>query len=199
VHDLSRCGYTDDGHAPSSQGAPGRLPGRPAACRSRPHIYSFLLVRVPRPGAEGLLAFGIGSEAGPTRASGPTRCRCRVLAVRGVDSLDGPLPGLPAGISAWSGNGMTGNGGPCVDTRGRVRACLLRRRVPNESSTADGRDGQAWVAFEYEGRSLEPEHGGPARLPVPHPYFWRMPSGVRGLRLLNEDEPGCREDGGYDN
>ena len=49
MHDLSRCGYTDDGHAPSSQGAPGRLPGRPAACRSRPHIYSFLLVRVPRP------------------------------------------------------------------------------------------------------------------------------------------------------
>jgi len=138
VHDLSRCGYTDDGHAPSSQGAPGRLPGRPAACRSRSHIYSFLLVRVPRPGAEGLLAFGIGSEAGPTRASDPTRCRCRVLAVRGVDSFDGPLPGLPAGISAWSGNGMTGNGGPCVDTRGRVRACLLRRRVPNESSTTEG-------------------------------------------------------------
>jgi hypothetical protein len=49
VHDLSRCGYTDDGHAPSSQAAPGRLPGKPAACRSRPHIYSFLLVRVPRP------------------------------------------------------------------------------------------------------------------------------------------------------
>jgi hypothetical protein len=49
VRDLSRCGYTDDGHAPSSQAAPGRLPGRPAACRSRPHIYSFLLVRVPRP------------------------------------------------------------------------------------------------------------------------------------------------------
>ena len=48
MHDLSRCGYTDDGHAPSSQGAPGRLPGRPAACRPKPHIYSFLLVRVPR-------------------------------------------------------------------------------------------------------------------------------------------------------
>jgi hypothetical protein len=49
VHDLSRCGYTDDGHAPSSQAAPGRLPGRPTACQSRPHIYSFLLVRIPRP------------------------------------------------------------------------------------------------------------------------------------------------------
>src|SRR5262249_38967982 len=130
------------------------------------------------PRAEGVLAFGIGSEAGPTRASVPTRCQCRALAVCGVDSLDGPPPGLPAGISAWSGNGMTGNGGPCVDTRRRVRACLLGRRVPSESSTADGRDGQARVALGYEGRCLEPERGGPARLP--HPYFWRMPSGVRG-------------------
>src|SRR5215467_12077177 len=54
------------------------------------------------------------------------------LAVCRAGSLDGPPPGLPAGISARSGNGMTGNGGPCVDTRRRVRACLLGRRVPNE-------------------------------------------------------------------
>jgi DMSO/TMAO reductase YedYZ molybdopterin-dependent catalytic subunit len=32
-------------------------------------------------------------------------------------------------------------------------------------------DGQAWVAYEYEGEELAPEHGGPARLLVPHLYF----------------------------
>src|SRR5215468_11877421 len=97
-----------------------------------PHIYFFPSGENIPPRAEGVLAFGIGSEAGRTRASDPTRFRCRALAVCGVDSLDGPPPGLAAGISAWSGNGMTGNGGPCVDNRRRVWACLLGRRVPNE-------------------------------------------------------------------
>ena len=31
--------------------------------------------------------------------------------------------------------------------------------------------GKAWVAFEYDSQPLEPEHGGPARLLVPHLYF----------------------------
>jgi DMSO/TMAO reductase YedYZ molybdopterin-dependent catalytic subunit len=34
-------------------------------------------------------------------------------------------------------------------------------------------DGKAWVAFAYAGKPLEPEHGGPARLLVPHLYFWK--------------------------
>jgi hypothetical protein len=34
-------------------------------------------------------------------------------------------------------------------------------------------DGKAWVAFEYDGEQLVPEHGGPARLLVPHLYFWK--------------------------
>ena len=32
-------------------------------------------------------------------------------------------------------------------------------------------DGKAWVAFEYEGEPLEPEHGGPARMLVPAPLL----------------------------
>jgi DMSO/TMAO reductase YedYZ molybdopterin-dependent catalytic subunit len=64
---------------------------------------------------------------------------------------------------------------------------------------ADVLDGQAWVAFEYEGRSLEPEHGGPARLLVPHLYFWKSAKWVRGLRLLDDDEPGFWETLGYHN
>ncbi|MDQ3894569.1 MAG: sulfite oxidase-like oxidoreductase [Actinomycetota bacterium] len=58
-------------------------------------------------------------------------------------------------------------------------------------------DGKAWVAFAYGGEPLEPEHGGPARLLVPHLYFWKSAKWVRGLRLMDEDEPGFWEALGY--
>jgi DMSO/TMAO reductase YedYZ molybdopterin-dependent catalytic subunit len=58
-------------------------------------------------------------------------------------------------------------------------------------------EGRAWVAFAYDGEPLEPEHGGPARLLVPHLYFWKSAKWVRGLRLLEEDEPGFWEALGY--
>jgi DMSO/TMAO reductase YedYZ molybdopterin-dependent catalytic subunit len=58
-------------------------------------------------------------------------------------------------------------------------------------------DGKAWVAFAYDGEPLEPEHGGPARLLVPHLYFWKSAKWVRGLRLSDEDEPGFWEGLGY--
>jgi DMSO/TMAO reductase YedYZ molybdopterin-dependent catalytic subunit len=57
--------------------------------------------------------------------------------------------------------------------------------------------GKAWVAFGYDGEPLEPEHGGPARLLVPHLYFWKSAKWVRGLRLLDDDEPGFWESLGY--
>ena len=60
-------------------------------------------------------------------------------------------------------------------------------------------DGRAWVAWGYDGDELEPEHGGPARLLVPHLYFWKSAKWVRGLRLLDEDEPGFWEGLGYHN
>jgi DMSO/TMAO reductase YedYZ molybdopterin-dependent catalytic subunit len=60
-------------------------------------------------------------------------------------------------------------------------------------------DGQAWIAYEYGGEPLESEHGGPARLLVPHLYFWKSAKWVRGLRLLDEDEPGFWEGYGYHN
>ena len=59
--------------------------------------------------------------------------------------------------------------------------------------------GQAWVAFGYDGQPLEPEHGGPARLLVPHLYFWKSAKWVRGLELLDHDEPGFWETYGYHN
>ena len=51
-------------------------------------------------------------------------------------------------------------------------------------------DGQAWVAFEYDGDELAPEHGGPARLLVPHLYFWKSAKWVSGIDLILQDEPG---------
>src|SRR5438445_7279583 len=57
--------------------------------------------------------------------------------------------------------------------------------------------GKAWVAFGYDGEPLDPEHGGPARLLVPHLYFWKSAKWVRGLTLRDEDEPGFWESNGY--
>jgi DMSO/TMAO reductase YedYZ molybdopterin-dependent catalytic subunit len=59
--------------------------------------------------------------------------------------------------------------------------------------------GKAWVVFEYDGEALEPEHGGPARMLVPHLYFWKSAKWIRGLRLRTEDEPGFWETNGYHN
>jgi DMSO/TMAO reductase YedYZ molybdopterin-dependent catalytic subunit len=64
---------------------------------------------------------------------------------------------------------------------------------------ADVTDGQAWIAYGFDGEALEPEHGGPARLLVPHLYFWKSAKWVRGLTLMDEDEPGFWEALGYHN
>ena len=58
-------------------------------------------------------------------------------------------------------------------------------------------DGQAWIAYRYDGRDLAPEHGGPARLLVPHLYLWKSAKWVRGLQLSVQDEPGFWESAGY--
>jgi DMSO/TMAO reductase YedYZ molybdopterin-dependent catalytic subunit len=62
---------------------------------------------------------------------------------------------------------------------------------------ADLLGGKAWVAFGYGGGPLGAEHGGPARLLVPHLYFWKSAKWVRGLRLLAQDQPGFWENYGY--
>jgi DMSO/TMAO reductase YedYZ molybdopterin-dependent catalytic subunit len=59
--------------------------------------------------------------------------------------------------------------------------------------------GRAWLAFGYDNEPLDPEHGGPARLLVPHLYFWKSAKWVRGLELRIDDEPGFWESYGYHN
>jgi DMSO/TMAO reductase YedYZ molybdopterin-dependent catalytic subunit len=58
-------------------------------------------------------------------------------------------------------------------------------------------DGQAWVAYQYDEEELVPEHGGPARLLVPHLYLWKSAKWVRGLELMPQDTPGFWEQLGY--
>jgi DMSO/TMAO reductase YedYZ molybdopterin-dependent catalytic subunit len=57
--------------------------------------------------------------------------------------------------------------------------------------------GRAWVVDSYDGAPLAPEHGGPARLLVPHLYLWKSAKWVRGLTLTPTDEPGFWETFGY--
>ncbi|MFL5829042.1 MAG: sulfite oxidase-like oxidoreductase [Solirubrobacteraceae bacterium] len=79
-------------------------------------------------------------------------------------------------VTAWCDGGYTTN-------------------VPLEDLTG----GRAWIAYEFGGEPLEPEHGGPARLLVPHLYFWKSAKWVRGLELQAHDEPGFWERYGYHN
>ena len=67
--------------------------------------------------------------------------------------------------------------------------------VPLEDVTG----GRAWLAHTFAGERLAAEHGGPARLLVPHLYFWKSAKWVRGLTLTIEDQPGFWELAGYHN
>ena len=57
--------------------------------------------------------------------------------------------------------------------------------------------GQAMVASRFAGRLLDPEHGGPARLLVPHLYFWKSAKWITGLQFISREELGFWELRGY--
>ena len=67
--------------------------------------------------------------------------------------------------------------------------------VPSEDLV----DGKAMIATTFDGEPLDPEHGGPARLLVPHLYFWKSAKWVRRLQFIDEDQPGFWEMLGYHN
>jgi DMSO/TMAO reductase YedYZ molybdopterin-dependent catalytic subunit len=62
---------------------------------------------------------------------------------------------------------------------------------------ADMLNGKAMVATRFDEAPLDPEHGGPARLLVPHLYFWKSAKWVRRLQFIEEDAPGFWEENGY--
>ncbi|HET9728490.1 MAG TPA: sulfite oxidase-like oxidoreductase [Acidimicrobiia bacterium] len=57
----------------------------------------------------------------------------------------------------------------------------------------------ALLAWSYDGKPLEPVHGGPLRMVIPSLYFWKSAKWLRGLELLDHDEPGYWERNGYHN
>ena len=57
----------------------------------------------------------------------------------------------------------------------------------------------ALLAYEADGERLTPEHGWPLRLVVPSRYFWKSAKWLRGIELLDHDEPGFWERLGYHN
>ena len=83
-----------------------------------------------------------------------------------------------------------------VDRRARSTPCSTPSSTEADYLTAwsdggyttnlaleDVSGGRAWIAYAFDGEPLEPEHGGPARLLVPHLYFWKSAKWVRGLTL----------------
>ena len=106
-------------------------------------------------------------------------------------------------VTKWSKLGTTWQGVPLetflagVDTAADFALVHSYGGYTTNLPLADLRDGQAWVAYRYDGEDLAAEHGGPARLLVPHLYLWKSAKWVRGIQLLLQDEPGFWETLGY--
>lgn len=62
---------------------------------------------------------------------------------------------------------------------------------------ADIINGQSFIALKYNDQALAPEHGGPARMVVPHLYFWKSAKWIRGLEFMEQDKQGFWESAGY--
>jgi DMSO/TMAO reductase YedYZ molybdopterin-dependent catalytic subunit len=84
-----------------------------------------------------------------------------------------------------------------METDGRYVMAFCDGGYTTNLPLADVMGGKAWVAFDYGGAPLAPEHGGPARLLVPHLYFWKSAKWVRGLEIMTQDRPGFWEQLGY--
>jgi DMSO/TMAO reductase YedYZ molybdopterin-dependent catalytic subunit len=86
-----------------------------------------------------------------------------------------------------------------LDPKARFLTAFSDGGYTTNMPLADVINGQAFVAHSYEGQPLAAEHGGPARLVVPHLYFWKSAKWVRGLTFSETDEPGFWESLGYNN
>ncbi|MFZ5748810.1 MAG: sulfite oxidase-like oxidoreductase [Pseudomonadota bacterium] len=55
----------------------------------------------------------------------------------------------------------------------------------------------ALIVHRWNGQPLARDHGGPARLVIPHLYFWKSAKWIRGIDFLGADRPGFWEQNGY--
>jgi DMSO/TMAO reductase YedYZ molybdopterin-dependent catalytic subunit len=108
-------------------------------------------------------------------------------------------------VTKWSKLGTTWTGVSVdtllehVDSEAEYLTAYSDGDYTTNLALEDVTDGKAWVVHTFEDEPLEREHGGPARLLVPHLYFWKSAKWVRGLLLTPEDEPGFWEAAGYHN
>ena len=84
-----------------------------------------------------------------------------------------------------------------LDPNGRYVLAYCDGGYTTNIPLADLLDGRAFIAYKYDGQPLAPEHGGPARLVVPHLYFWKSAKWVRGLRMMEHNKSGFWESLGY--
>ena len=108
-------------------------------------------------------------------------------------------------VTTWSKLGMTFDG-VSVDTLleaaeplpdGAPRGRHLAHRLHHQPPARRRHRRQGVGRLGRRRKPLTTEHGGPARLLVPHLYFWKSAKWVSGLRLLDHDEPGFWERNGY--
>ncbi|MDQ1646945.1 MAG: hypothetical protein QOJ50_3129 [Cryptosporangiaceae bacterium] len=108
-------------------------------------------------------------------------------------------------VTKWSKLGSRWTGVPVEEFLGELDSSAEYASVSSYGGyttnlpVEDLLGGQAWIAHRYDGEDLTPEHGGPARLLVPHLYLWKSAKWIRGIQLLVEDEPGFWETAGYHN
>ncbi|GIJ49074.1 molybdopterin-binding protein [Virgisporangium aliadipatigenens] len=106
-------------------------------------------------------------------------------------------------VTQWSKLGTSWRGVPVetllegIDTAADYAMAGSYGGYTTNLPLADLVDGQAWIAYEFEGEPLPAQHGGPARLLVPHLYLWKSAKWVNSLRLMLTDEPGFWEQAGY--
>ncbi len=106
-------------------------------------------------------------------------------------------------VTKWSKLGTSFGGVPLevlleqAEPRGAYAMARSYGGYTTNLPLADLSRGRAWIAIEHEGEPLAAEHGGPARLLVPHLYFWKSAKWVEGLRVMDHDEPGFWESNGY--
>lgn len=108
-------------------------------------------------------------------------------------------------VTRWSKFSMRWRGVP-------VRALVERARARPEAThllahayggyktnlpLSDVLEHPALIAHQAEGAPLEPDHGGPARLLVPHLYLWKSAKWISRLELLEGDRLGFWEENGY--
>jgi DMSO/TMAO reductase YedYZ molybdopterin-dependent catalytic subunit len=108
-------------------------------------------------------------------------------------------------VTRWSKYDNVFEGVPFLTVAGRVQPKPEARYVMVHAENgftanlplADLMRDTVLFAHKHNGRELEPDHGWPLRLVVPHLYFWKSAKWVRGLEFLAEDAPGFWEGYGY--